>query len=76
MCFYMSNARDEGRQFFLILYQSIDPDIPIVMCEDFNATVNPRIDRFGCNPESPWANSSTATGSRSCWAGNGQTIPF
>ena len=41
---------------FLILYQSIDPDIPIVMCGDFNATVDPHINRFGCNPESPWAN--------------------
>ena len=26
------------------------------MCGDFNATVDPYIDRFGCNPESPWAN--------------------
>ena len=41
----MSNGRDEGHQlFFLILYQSINPDISIAMCEDFNATVNPRID--------------------------------
>ena len=56
MCLYAPNARDEGRQFFESLYRSIDPDIPIVMCEDFNATVDPYIDRFGCNPESPWAN--------------------
>ena len=26
------------------------------MCGDFNATVDPYIDRFGCNPEFPWAN--------------------
>ena len=56
MCLYAPNARDEGRQFFESLYRSIDPDIPIVMCGDFNATVDPYIDRFGCNPESPWAN--------------------
>ena len=53
---YASNARNEGRQFFESLYRSIDPDIPIVMCGDFNATVDPYIDHFGCNPESPWAN--------------------
>ena len=56
MCLYAPNARDEGRQFFESLYHSIDPDIPIVMCGDFNATVDPYIDRFGCNPEFPWAN--------------------
>ena len=56
MCLYAPNAKDEGRQFFESLYRSIDPDIPIVMCEDFNATVDPYIGRYGCNPESPWAN--------------------
>ena len=47
MCLYAPNARVEGRQFFESLYCSIDPDIPIVMCGDFNATVDPYIDRFG-----------------------------
>ena len=61
MCLYAPNSRDEGRQFFESLYQSIDPDIPIVMCGDFNATVDPHIDRYGCNPVSPWANNWAST---------------
>ena len=43
MCLCAHNARDEGRQFFESLYCSIDPDIPIVMCGDFNTTVDIRI---------------------------------
>ena len=31
------------------------------MCGDFNATVDPYIDRFGCNLESPWANNWAST---------------
>ena len=31
------------------------------MCGDFNATVDLYIDRFGCNPESPWANNWAST---------------
>ena len=61
MCLYAPNSRNEGRQFFESLYQSVDPDIPIVMCGDFNAMVDPHVDRFGCNPVSPWANNWAST---------------
>ena len=50
MCLYAQNSRNEGRQFFESLYQSIDPDIPIVMCGDFNATVDPHVNRFWMQP--------------------------
>ena len=61
MCLYAPNSTDEGRQFFESLYQTVDPDILIVMCGNFNATVDPHIDLFGCNPESPWANNWAST---------------
>ena len=57
MCLYAPNSKDEGSQFF----ESIDPDIPIVMCGDFNGTVDPHIDHFGCNPVSSWANNWAST---------------
>ena len=31
------------------------------MCGDFNTTVDTHIDRFGCNPASPWANNRAST---------------
>lgn len=56
MCLYAPNGKAEGRQFFESLYPSINLVTPLLMCGDFNATVDPRLDRFGCNPDSPWAN--------------------
>ena len=32
-----------------------------MMCGDFNATVDPHVDRFGCNPVSPWPNNWAST---------------
>ena len=61
MCLYAPNAHSDGRLFFESLYSSIDPDIPLFMCGNFNATVDPRLDNFGCNPDSPWANNWSST---------------
>ena len=61
MCLYAPNSKDEGKQLFESLYSAIDPDIPLLMCGDFNAVVDPYVDRFGCNPESPWANNWAST---------------
>ena len=52
MCFYAPNAGNEGRQFFESLYASLNLDIPIVMCGDFNTTVDPK---------SSWANNWAST---------------
>jgi exonuclease III len=61
MCLYAPNSKDEGKQFFESLYSAIDPDIPLLLCGDFNAAVDPYVDRFGCNPVSPWANNWAST---------------
>lgn len=61
MCLYAPNSRTEGRLFFESLYPAVDPDLPLLMCGDFNAVVDPCIDRFGCNPNSPWANNWAST---------------
>ena len=33
----------------------MDPEIPCVLCGDFNTVVDPHIDCRGCNPSSRWA---------------------
>ena len=35
--------------------QAIDPNTPVLLCGDFNTVTYPYLDRFGCNPNSPWA---------------------
>ena len=61
VCLYGPNKKDEGAVFFESLYQAIDPDLPVFLCGDFNTVVNPRLDRFGCNPESYWAYNWSST---------------
>ena len=55
VCLYGANKPEEGTAFFEALYPVIDPDIPVLVAGDFNTVVDPRLDRFGCNPDSPWA---------------------
>ena len=52
---YGPNQKRPGEEFFASLLPLMDPTLPIVLCGDFNAVVDPYLDRFGCNPESPWA---------------------
>ena len=52
---YGPNQKRPGEEFFASLLPLIDPTLPIVLCGDFNAVVDPFLDRFGCNPESLWA---------------------
>ena len=61
VCLYGPNKKDEGAAFFESFYQVIDPDLPVFLCGDFNTVVDPRLDRFGCNPESPWAYNWSST---------------
>ena len=49
-----NNAR-EGGIFFESLYPVLDPQLPCVLCGDFNTVVDPGKDRRGCNIFSPWA---------------------
>ena len=44
VCVYAPNTKNPAQTFFESFF-----------CGDFNTTVNPHIDRFGCNPTSPWA---------------------
>ena len=44
-----------GGIFFESLYPVLDPQIPCVLCGDFNTVVDPGKDRRGCNIFSPWA---------------------
>ena len=54
-CVYGPNNKVAGQTFFESFYQALDPDYPILLGGDFNTVVNPRVDRLGCNPDSPWA---------------------
>ena len=55
VCLYGPNNRKDGQLFFESLYQAIDPNTPVLLCGDFNTVTYPYLDRFGCNPNSPWA---------------------
>ena len=52
---YGPNKAREGALFFESLYPVLDPDIPSIVCGDFNTVVDPHLDRRGCNIFSPWA---------------------
>ena len=54
-CLYGPNNRNDGQLFFESFYQALNPNLPVLLCGDFNTTPNPHLDRFGCNPTSPWA---------------------
>ena len=60
-CLYGPNNKDDGAQFFESLYQAIDPAIPVLLSGDYNTVVDPYLDRFGCNPNSPWAYNWSST---------------
>ena len=55
VCLYGPNNARDGQVFFESLYQAIDPSSPVFICGDFNTVPDPYLDRFGCNPTSPWA---------------------
>ena len=55
VCIYAPNTKNPAQTFFESIYQVLSIDLPIFFCGDFNTTVNPHMDRFGCNPNSPWA---------------------
>jgi len=52
---YGPNRAKEGTPFFESLGAFVEPDTPAVLCGDFNTVVDAQLDRFGCNPDSPWA---------------------
>ena len=52
---YGPNECGPGEAFFQPLLPEIDPTIPTVLCGDFNTVPDAVLDRFGCNPSSPWA---------------------
>ena len=52
---YGPNSSTAGDQFFQSLYPILDPDLPVVLCGDFNTVVDPIRDRRGCNTTSPWS---------------------
>ena len=55
VCLYGPNNARDGQVFFESFYQAIDPSLPVFICGDFNTVHDPYLDRFGCNPTSPWA---------------------
>lgn len=52
---YGPNRKAEGETFFESIGSKFDASLPTVLCGDFNTVVDPVLDRFGCNPSSPWA---------------------
>ena len=58
---YGPNKAREGALFFESLYPVLDPDIPSIVCGDFNTVVDPHLDRRGCNVSSPWAYNWSST---------------
>ena len=52
---YGPNQKRLGEDFFHSLIPVLDPTLPTVLCGDFNTVPDPVLDRFGCNPHSPWA---------------------
>ena len=52
---YGPNNKKHGSLFFESFFQALDPDLPMLLCGDFNTVVDPCSDRLGCNPRSPWA---------------------
>ena len=58
---YDPNQRGPGEAFFQTLLPDIDPTIPTVVCGDFNTVPDAVLDRFGCNPSSPWTYSWPAS---------------
>ena len=55
VCIYGPNNAKDGQLFFESFYQALDPNMPVLMCGDFNTVTDPYLNRFGCNPTSPWA---------------------
>ena len=55
VCLYGPNNAHAGQVFYESLDQAIDPSLPVFICGDFNTVRDPHLDRFGCNPTSPWA---------------------
>ena len=52
---YGPNKAKEGDAFFENLYAILPPDLPVILCGDFNTVLDPNKDRRGCNPFSIWA---------------------
>ena len=52
---YGPNQKNLGIVFFDSLFPVVDSSLHTVFCDDFNTTVDPVIDRRGCNPDSSWA---------------------
>ena len=60
-CLYGPNNKESGAEFFQSLYQAIDSTLPTFLCGNYNTVVDPHLDRFGCNPNSPWAYNWSST---------------
>ena len=52
---YGPNQKAWGTEFFDSLSHLVDSSLNTIFCGDFNTTVNPELDRRGCNPTSCWA---------------------
>ena len=52
---YGPNQKRLGEDFFHSLIPVLDPTLSTILCGDFNTVPDPVLDRFGCNPNSPWA---------------------
>ena len=55
MTIYGPNQKRLGDNFFASLFSVINPELPLVLCGDFNVVPDPHMDRYGCNVDSLWA---------------------
>ena len=52
---YGQNNKCDGSYFFESLYPVVQPDLPLIVCGDFNTVMDPTKDRRGCNSSSYWS---------------------
>ena len=55
MTIYGPNQKWLGDDFFASLSSVINPELPLILCGDFNVVPDPSMDRYGCNVDSLWA---------------------
>ena len=55
LAIYGPNQKRLGDDFFPSLFPIVNPSLPLILCGDFNVVADPHVDRYGCNPDSPWA---------------------
>ena len=55
LAIYGPNEKRLGDDFFASLLPIVNPSLPLILCGNFNVVADPHVDRYGCNPDSPWA---------------------